>query len=215
MSNAYHAQTAPPFGATHRAAAPAHASASALPATALGASALPVLSDSSDDDDDLPLPGSTSSRAASVLQKYLSGGGGSQSIPPQAAVPTEVAPARPALPAAAAATLPNEASLPYRQPSSRPAAPPRRPSAAVGYSSGSDHSQDGRAPAVATAVAPAGGASHTAEQEMDMSPILGQDKAAEAMDAKALAKVPAQVTSQAAAPRCTCERARHCTLTTV
>ena len=170
-----------------------------------------MLSDSSEDEDELPLPGSTSMRAMSVLQKYLSGNGDATAEAPAAAA----APPRPAAPAPAAAHMPAPRSTPVAHTASyipsepipaqtqvkaRPAqgraaaqqAPAAAP-AASGYSSDSEHSQLNGTLGVGVGGRP--GANGTAagagaSDDMDMSPIL--DKG-DALDAKALAKLPAQV----------------------
>ena len=178
------------------------------------ASGLPVLSDSSEDEDDLPLPGSTSMRAMSILQKYLAG------APPDA--PTAAAEAA-APQAAATAAAPRAhvmtTTAPHTQHNSTQAATladPRaggqgrallnrggraRPLAAAppGYSSDSDHSQMNGAAGDALRMKPAAAASvaaaapgEGASDDMDMSPIVEHEKG-ESLDSKALAKLPAQV----------------------
>ena len=172
-------------------------------------SGLPMLSDSSEDEDDLPLPGSTSMRAMSVLQKYLSGADGAAAAAPTtaAATPPAAAAAPMAAPRSApvpkaASYVPTEPTLGQIQLSSRPVplqgrAPPQQAPApamaASGYSSDSEHSQlngnlgGGLGRRVG---ASGGGAAAAASDDMDMSPIL--DKG-DSLDAKALAKLPAQV----------------------
>ena len=174
-------------------------------------SGLPMLSDSSEDEDDLLLPGSTSMRAMSVLQKYLSGADGSAAAAPTTAAATPPAPAAAPLAAPRSAPVPKAASYIPTEPSpgqiqlsSRPvqgrAAPQQAPAlamAASGYSSDSEHSQLngnlggglGRR-AAASGGGAAAAAAAAASDDMDMSPIL--DKG-DSLDAKALAKLPAQV----------------------
>ena len=169
-------------------------------------SGLPMLSDSSEDEDDLPLPGSTSMRAMSVLQKYLSGTDGAAAAAPTTAAATP--PAAAPLAAPRSAPVPKAASYAPTKPtpgqtqlSSRSVqgrAPlqqaPAPTTAASGYSSDSEHSQLngnlggglGRQVGASNAAAAAAAAS----DDMDMSPIL--DKG-DSLDAKALAKLPAQV----------------------
>ena len=172
------------------------------------AAGLPVLSDSSEDEDDLPLPGSTSMRAMSVLQKYLSGApGDSFAAAAEAAAAAPQAGASAAAPRghamtttaaymphidtqAAALTDPRAGgqgrALPNRGLPARPlAAPPS------GYSSGSDHSQmNGGVMHKKAAAATAAG--DGASDDMDMSPIVEHEKG-DSLDCKALAKLPAQV----------------------
>ena len=176
------------------------------------AAGLPVLSDSSEDEDDLPLPGSTSMRAMSVLQKYLSGAPGDSSAAAAEAAAAPQAAASAAAPRGHAMTT-TAAYMPHSDTQAAALAdpraggqgralsnrgPPARPLAAPpsGYSSGSDHSQmNGAAGGVmhkkaAAAVAAAGG--DGASDDMDMSPIVEPDKG-DSLDSKALAKLPAQV----------------------
>ena len=169
-----------------------------------------MLSDSSEDEDDLPLPGSTSMRAMSVLQKYLSGTDGAAAeaattaaaTPPAAAAAPMAGTPRSAPVAKAASYIPTEPLPGQIQLSSRPvplqgSAPPQQAPApamaASGYSSDSEHSQlngnlgGGLGRQLG---ASGGGAAAGASDDMDMSPIL--DKG-DSLDAKALAKLPAQV----------------------
>ena len=177
------------------------------------AAGLPVLSDSSEDEDDLPLPGSTSMRAMSVLQKYLSG----------TPTDTPTAAAEAAAPqAAATAAVPRPhamtATASHMQHNSTQAATladpraggqgrallnrggPARPLAAgpSGYSSDSDHSQmngaarDALRTKSAAAASAAAAAGDGASDDMDMSPIVEHEKG-DSLDSKALAKLPAQV----------------------
>lgn len=173
-------------------------------------SGLPMLSDSSEDEDDLPLPGSTSMRAMSVLQKYLSGTDGAAAeaattaaaTPPAAAAAPMAGTPRSAPVAKAASYIPTEPLPGQIQLSSRPvplqgSAPPQQAPApamaASGYSSDSEHSQlngnlgGGLGRQLG---ASGGGAAAGASDDMDMSTIL--DKG-DSLDAKALAKLPAQV----------------------
>ena len=176
------------------------------------ASGLPVLSDSSEDEDDLPLPGSTSMRAMSVLQKYLSGA--PADTPPaaaEAAAPQAAATA--AVPRAHAMTTAASRMQHNSTQAATLAAPttggqgrallnrggPARPLAAApsGHSSDSDPSQiNGAArgvlrtkPVASVAAAAAGDG---ASDDMDMSPIVEHEKS-DSLDSKALAKLPAQV----------------------
>ena len=159
-----------------------------------------MLSDSSDEEDDLPLPGTTSTRAMSVLQKYLSGSNTTAAVTPQpAAVPAVPTAPKSAPVFRAVSDVPSEAAVPYSQPRSRPFAAQPPTAAPLGYSSDSDHSERNGAP-VPTAVH-RDRATQAADvgDDMDMSPILGQGTGSEladvkaAADAKALAKLPAQV----------------------
>ena len=186
-----------------------HASEQA-PAQQSIASGLPVLSDSSEDEDDLPLPGSTSMRAMSILQKYLSG------MPPDTPkAAAEPAAPQPAAVAAASRAHAVTATASHMQHNSTQAATladpraggqgrrggPARPLAAApsGYSSDSDHSQINGAPGDALRMKPAAAASlaaaapgEGASDDMDMSPIVEPEKG-DSLDSKALAKLPAQV----------------------
>lgn len=175
------------------------------PAQQSAASGLPVLSDSSEDEDDLPLPGSTSMRAMSVLQKYLSG--------PSAESPSAQAPTA-AAPAAAQVTNPIAAAASYVPPSSTQGAPFAHPSAGQGrafhsrapvqahapaaapsgYSSDSDHSRMNGAVGGTLAKGPPAAVHTDANDDMDMSPIVEPDKG-DSLDTGALAKLPAQVTT--------------------
>lgn len=198
--------SAPPAGQGPLRHAPGQA-----PAQQSIASGLPVLSDSSEDEDDLPLPGSTSMRAMSVLQKYLSGS-------PADAPPTAEAAATQQLPAPAATTAaaprghPMTTTASYMPHSSTQAAPqadtraagqgkappnrggPARPLAAApsGYSSDSDPSGMNGAPEGVVRKQAAGVGAGGASDDMDMSPIVEHEKG-DALDSKALAKLPAQV----------------------
>ncbi len=176
-------------------------------------SGLPTLSDSSEDEDDLPLPGSTSMRAMSVLQKYLSGADGAAATAPTTAAATPPAAAaapmagtpRSAPVAKAASYVPTEPSPGHIQLSSRAVllqgrAPPQQAPApamaAPGYSSDSEHSQlngnlgSGLGRQFGASGGGGRGGAAAASDDMDMSPIL--DKG-DSLDAKALAKLPAQV----------------------
>lgn len=167
-------------------------------------SGLPMLSDSSEDEDDLPLPGSTSMRAMSVLQKYLSGTDSAAAAAPNTAAATPPAPAPMAAPRSAPATkaashVPTEPTPGQIQLSSRPAqgrAPPQQAPApamaASGYSSDSEHSQlnGNLGSGLGRRLGASGAAAAAASDDRDMSPIL--DKG-DSLDAKALAKLPAQV----------------------
>ena len=169
-------------------------------------SGLPMLSDSSEDEDDLPLPGSTSIRAMSVLQKYLSGADGAAAAAPTTAAATPPAAAAAPLAAPRSAPVPKAASYAPTEPtpgqmqlSSRSVqgrAPlqqaPAPAMAASGYSSDSEHSQlnGNLGGGLDRQVGASNAAAAAASDDMDMSPIL--DKGA-SLDAKALAKLPAQV----------------------
>ncbi|DBA80807.1 TPA: U2 small nuclear RNA auxiliary factor 2, variant 2 [Trebouxia sp. C0004] len=174
-------------------------------------SGLPMLSDSSEDEDDLPLPGSTSMRAMSVLQKYLSGVDGAAAAAPTtaAATPPAAAAAPMAAPrsapvAKAALHIPTEPIPGQIQLSSRSVqgrAPPQQaPAPAIatsGYGSDSEHSQlNGNLGSGLGRRGASGGGGAAASDDMDMSPIL--DKG-DSLDAKALAKLPAQLREAAAA----------------
>lgn len=171
------------------------------------ASGLPTLSDSSDDDDELPLPGSGSMRAMSVLQKYLSGSGAAAEAPATAAATTQ------STLASAAATIPAPRSVPVVKAASysptesvaaqslaKPKPQGRAPLqqapppviAASGYSSDSDHSQLNGNIGNGLSKRMGGTAGTVAPDDMDMSPILDHDKS-DSLDATALAKLPAQV----------------------
>ena len=177
----------------------------AQPAQQSAASGLPVLSDSSEDEDELPLPGSTSMRAMSVLQKYLSGSS-AEAQPAQA--PTPAAQVTNNAPAAASYVPPSSTQgPPLAQPSagqgralhSRAPVHARAPAAAPsGYSSDSDHSQMNGAVGGALAKGPSAAAETDANDDMDMSPIVEPDKV-DSLDTGALAKLPAQVTPAATA----------------
>lgn len=198
--------SAPPAGQ----GPPRHAPGQA-PAQQSIASGLPVLSDSSEDEDDLPLPGSTSMRAMSVLQKYLSGS--PTDAPPTAeAAATQQAPAPAATTAAAPRGHTMTTAASYMPHSTTQAAPqidpragaqgkaalnggaPARPLAAApsGYSSDSDPTGMNGEPEGVLPKPAAGGGAGGASDDMDMSPIVEHEKA-DALDSKALAKLPAQV----------------------
>ena len=193
-----------------------HASGQA-PAQQSIASGLPVLSDSSEDEDDLPLPGSTSMRAMSVLQKYLSGApsgtptAAAEAAAPQAAA-TAAAPRADAMTTTAshiqhnstrAATLADPKARGQGRALLNRGVPVRSLAAAPsGYSSDSDHSQMNKAAGEALRKKPAAAASVTAaaagdgaSDDMDMSPIVEHEKG-DSLDLKALAKLPAQVSYQ-------------------
>lgn len=179
------------------------------------ASGLPVLSDSSEDDD-LPLPGSTSMRAMSVLQKYLTGSPAdappiaepaAAQLAPSAAATTAAASRGHAMTTAASympALNPSTQASPLADPRAAgqgkaapnragPAHPPR-PLAATpsGYSSDNDPSAMNGASGGVGRKLRGGGGGEGASDDMDMSPIVEQDKG-DALDSKALAKLPAQV----------------------
>ena len=182
------------FPAAQQPAAPARA------APHLATSALPMLSDSSDEEDDLPLPGTTSTRAMSVLQKYLSGSNTTAAVTPQpAALGTAPIAPKSAPVVKAASVVASEAAVPHSQPRSRPFAAQPPAVAALGYSSDSDHSQLNGEPVPTALHRDRANVPAIVGDDMDMSPILGRDAGAEladakaAADAKALAKLPAQV----------------------
>lgn len=136
----------------------------------------------------------------SVLQKYLLGSGNTAAVTPQPAAPSAVPTAPHSAPVTTApALVSSESALPHSQPRHRPYAAQQPAAAALGYSSDSDHSQQNGGPV--TAGIPRqdrANVQSTAGDDMGMSPILGQDRGAEvdakaAADAKALAKLPAQV----------------------
>lgn len=190
-----------------------HASGQA-PAQQSIASGLPVLSDSSEDEDDLPLPGSTSMRAMSILQKYLSGApSDTPTAAAEAAAPQAAATA--AVPRAHAMTT-TASHIQHNSTQAAILAEPRaraqgraflnrggpaRPLAAAppGYSSDDGPRQMGAAagdalrkkPAAAASLA-AAAAGDGASDDMDMSPIVEHEKG-DSLDSKALAKLPAQV----------------------
>ena len=167
------------------------------------ASGLPVLSDSSEDEDDLPLPGSTSNRAMSVLQKYLSG---TSAEAPSAQLPSATAPGPAhrshAVTAAAVHALASSAhganqvqpragqgrAVPSRAPV-KTRAPAASPS---GYNSDSDHSQMNGAAGAGLASRSTAAPVAAANDDMDMSPIIEHNKG-DALESKAFAKLPAQV----------------------
>ena len=172
------------------------------PAQQPPASGLPMLSDSSDDEDDLPLPGSGSMRAMSVLQKYLPGGTAAVEAPlPVVRPPAAPLPAPTSLPvtktasfAAAVSTVPQP--LLRGRPAQGRAPPQQAPVPArgvtAGSSSDSEHSQENGNLGNGVGKIMAAKRGPAATDDMDMSPIVEHDKT-DSMDAAALAKLPAQV----------------------
>ncbi len=147
-------------------------------------------------------------RAMSVLQKYLSGADGAAAAAPTTAAATPPAAAAAPMAAPRSAPVTKAASYISTEPSpgqiqlsSRPVplqgrAPsqqaPAPATAASGYSSDSEHSQlnGNLGGGLGRRAGASGGAAAAASDDMDMSPIL--DKG-DSLDAKALAKLPAQV----------------------
>lgn len=134
----------------------------------------------------------------SVLQKYLSGSSAAAAVTPQPAAPGAAPPAPHSAPVAATRPVaPALTGAPSSQPHRRAYTAQQPAAAAAAYSSDSDQG-------LASGAGPGHGGravtQGTGGNDMDMSPILGQDQGAEAdakaaADAKALAKLPAQVGS--------------------
>ena len=160
-----------------------------------------MLSDSSEDEDDLPLPGTGSSRAASILQKYLPGSGSAAAASPAPApsaaaapTPTLVAEAKAGLydPTGVAGTQAHGRAWPVQPRAPLVQAPPVQAPPVSVYSATAEHSQLNGALGVGVVKGPEAGGGAAMPDDMEMSPVLDHEKS-DSMDAKALAKLPAQV----------------------